>query len=52
MNNTTKLLQEEINERIKRPLVRETKSRKLEDAAKQKQFREMCKSHSIVTENI
>lgn len=52
MSNTTKGLQEEINERIKRPQVKETKSRKLEDVAKQERFRDLCKSHSIVTENI
>jgi len=52
MSNTTKLLQEEFNERIKRPQIRETKSGKLEDEAKQERFRDLCKSHSIVTETI
>lgn len=48
--NTTKGIFEEINERIKRPQVQETKSKKLQDPSKQKRFRELCKSHSIVTE--
>ena len=50
MSNTTKSLQEEFNEIIKRPQVREMKSRKLEDVAKQERFRDLCKAHSIVTE--
>ncbi len=47
--NTTRGMQEEINDRIKRPQVNETKSRKLEDDDKQKKFRELCELHSIVS---
>ncbi len=48
--NTTLESSDEMREIIKRSRVRETKSRKLENKAKQDKFKELCKDHSIVSD--
>ena len=50
MENMTLSSNEDISNRITRPQVRETQSRKLEDKAKQDKFRDLCKVHSIVSD--
>ena len=52
MKNMTLNSSEDISNRIRsgKPQLNETKSRKLEDDAKQQQFKNLCRVHSIVSD--